>query len=74
LKIKPLEDRFEIDIFWSDEDDAYIAAVPDIPYCTAWGESYEEALAQIRVAIRGNIETAREFGHPIPQPKTRQVS
>ncbi len=72
--MKPsVEDRFEIDIFWSDEDDAYIAVVPDIPYCTAWGESYEEALVQVRVAIRANIETAREFGHPIPQSRVRSI-
>lgn len=71
--MKPLEDRFEIDIFWSDEDDAYIAVVPDIPYCTAWGETHEAALAQIKAAIRGNIEIAKEFGHPVPQPKARQT-
>jgi antitoxin HicB len=70
----PEEDRFEIDIFWSDEDDAYIAVVPDIPSCTAWGDTYEEALKEIRTAIRGNIEVAREFGHTTPQPKARQVS
>lgn len=70
----PEEDRFEIDIFWSDEDDAYIAVVPDIPSCTAWGDTYEEALKEIRVAIQGNIQVAREFGHPVPQPKVRQVS
>jgi predicted RNase H-like HicB family nuclease len=70
----PEEDRFEIDIFWSDEDDTYIAVVPDIPSCTVWGNTYEEALQEIRTAIRGNIEVTREFGHPIPQPKARQVS
>lgn len=70
----PEEDRFEIDIFWSDEDDAYIAVVPDIPYCTAWGETYEEALSQVRVAIRANVETAKEFGHPVPRPKIRSVT
>lgn len=70
----PEEDRFEIDIFWSDKDDAYIAVVPDIPSCTAWSETYEEALKEIRIAIQGNIQVAREFGHPVPQPKARQVS
>ena len=63
----PEEDRFEIDIFWSDEDDAYIAVGPDIPLCTAWGETYEEALKEIRTAIKGNFEVAREFGHPVPR-------
>ena len=70
----PEEDRFEIDIFWSDEVDTYIAVAPDIPSCTAWGDTYEEALRKIKTAIRGNIEVAREFGHPLPQPKARQVS
>ena len=55
----PVEDRFEIDIFWSDEGGAYVAV---IPHCTAWGESYQEALAQVRVALRANIE----FGLPGP--------
>ena len=73
--MKPaVEDRFEIDIFWSDEDDTYIAVVPDIPSCTAWGDTCEEALKEIKTAIRGNIEVAREFDHPVPQPKARQVS
>ena len=70
----PEEDRFEIDKFWSDKDDTYIAVVPDIPSCTAWGNTYEEALKEIKSAIRGNVEVAREFGHPVPQPKARQVS
>ena len=70
----PEEDRFEIDFFWSDADYTYIAVVPDIPSCTAWGETYEEALTEVRTAIRGNIEVAREFGHPVPQPKGRQAS
>ncbi len=58
----PEEDRFEIDIFWSDEDDSYVAIGPDIPSCTAWGETYQEALKEIRTAIQGNIAVAREFG------------
>ena len=35
--------RYEIDLFWSDADDAYVANVPELPYCSAWGETYEEA-------------------------------
>lgn len=65
------ESRYEIDIFWSDEDDAYIAVVPDLPYCSAWGETYEEALAQVRVAIRGHLKVAEKYGDPIPEPKAR---
>jgi antitoxin HicB len=72
--VKPLEeDRSEIDIFWSDEDATYIAVVPDIPSCTAWGDTYEEAPKEIKTAIRGNIDVATEFGHSIPRPKARQL-
>lgn len=42
--------------------------------CTAWGMTSEEALEEIRTAIKGNIEVAREFDHPVPQPKVRQIS
>lgn len=61
--------RYEIGIFWSDEDEAYIAVVPNLPYCSAWGDTYEEALAQVQDAIRGHIEVRRETGRPIPEPK-----
>lgn len=43
--------RYEIDIFWSHEDDASVAAVPELEACSAWGETYEEALAEVQVAI-----------------------
>ena len=62
--------RYKIEIFWSDEDDAYIAVLPELPYCSAWGDTYEEALAQARDAIRGHIEVRRETGRPIPEPKS----
>ncbi len=66
--------KYEIDIFWSDEDDAYIAVVPELPYCSAWGETYEEALAQAEVAIRGHLRVRRETGRSIPEPRTRPAS
>lgn len=71
---QPKELKYEIDIFWSDEDDAYIAVVPDLPYCSAWGETYEEALAQVKVAIKGHLNVAEQYGDPIPEPKARQAS
>lgn len=71
---EPRAPRYEIDIFWSDEDDAYIAVVPDLPYCSAWGETYEEALAQVKVAIRGHLKVIERYGDPIPEPRTRQAS
>lgn len=66
--------RYEIDIFWSDEDEAFIANVPELPFCSAWGDSYEEALREVRVAVDLHLETLREDGHPIPDPKTRAAS
>jgi predicted RNase H-like HicB family nuclease len=65
--------KYEIDIFWSDEDDAYIAVVPDLPYCSAWGETYEDALREVRVAVGLHLETLQEEGRPIPEPKARQI-
>ena len=65
--------RYEIIIFWSDEDDAYVADVPELPGCMAHGYSYEEALANAREAIDLWLNTAREFGDPIPEPKGRKL-
>lgn len=65
--------RYEIDIFYSTADEAYIANVPELEYCSAWGESYEEALAQVQVAIRGHLRVAREHGDPIPRPHGRRT-
>lgn len=64
-----IDPKYEIDIFWSDEDDAFIAIVPELPYCSAWGETYEEALEEVRVAIRGHLRVAEKYGYPIPEPK-----
>lgn len=69
-----MESKYEIDIFWSEEDEAYIAVVPDLPYCSAWGETYEDALREIQVAIRGHLKVAGKYGDPIPQPKARRTS
>jgi predicted RNase H-like HicB family nuclease len=69
-----VEARYEVDIFWSDEDQAYIAVVPDLPYCSAWGETREEALAQIQDAIRGHIKVRQKYGDPIPEPKPHTVA
>jgi predicted RNase H-like HicB family nuclease len=68
------EPRYEIDIFYSAEDEGYIANVPELTYCSAWGDTYEEALAQVRVAMKLHLETLREEGRPIPEPATRSAS
>lgn len=66
--------KYEIDIFWSDEDESYIANVPELLYCSAWGETYEDALREVREAMELHLETLREDGLPIPEPNARAAS
>jgi len=66
-----VESKYEIIIFWSDEDDAYLAEVPELPGCMADGQTYREALEKAEVIIREWIETAKELGRPIPSPRGR---
>ncbi|MDQ3568648.1 MAG: type II toxin-antitoxin system HicB family antitoxin [Actinomycetota bacterium] len=66
--------KYEIDIFWSEEDEGYIADVPDLKYCSAWGETYEEALREVRVAMELHLEVLDQAGRPIPEPRERQAS
>ena len=63
--------RYEVIIYWSNEDAAFIAEVPELPGCMADGKTHQEALANAEVIIREWIETARELGRPIPEPKGR---
>lgn len=63
--------RYEITIYWSAEDDAYLAEVPELPGCIADGATYAEALAEALVAVEAWIETAREIGREIPRPRPR---
>jgi len=63
--------RYEIIIYWSDEDRAFIAEIPELPGCVADGQTYQETLANAEIIIQEWIETAKELGRPIPQPKGR---
>ena len=63
--------RYEIIIYWSEEDQAYIAAVPELPGCAADGPTYQEALAQAEIVIGEWIETAKELGRHVPEPRGR---
>jgi predicted RNase H-like HicB family nuclease len=63
--------RYEIVIYWSGEDEAFIAEVPELPGCAADGATYAEALANVDVIIQEWIETAKEMGREIPEPKGR---
>lgn len=63
--------RYEVIIYWSKEDEAFIAEVPELPGCAADGATYQEALANVEVIIQEWIETAKELGCTIPEPKGR---
>ena len=65
--------KYEVIIYWSEEDQAFIAEVPELPGCAADGKTYRDALAKVEVVIKEWIETATELGRPIPQPKGRLV-
>jgi predicted RNase H-like HicB family nuclease len=68
------ETHYEVTIYWSGEDEAFIAEVPELPGCAADGKTREEALQNAEVAIREWIETARELGRPVPAPQGRPVT
>jgi len=63
--------KYEIIIYWSKEDNAYIAEVPEVPGCMADGATYKETLKNIEIVIMEWIETAKEMGREIPEPKGR---
>jgi len=66
--------KYEIIIYWSDEDQAFIAEIPELPGCMAHGDSHEASLANIKNAMNLWIDTAKEFGDPIPAPKGRRLA
>ena len=63
--------RYEIIIYWSEEDQAYIAEVPELPGCAADGPTYQEALACAETVIGEWIEAAKELGRSVPEPRGR---
>lgn len=65
--------KYEVIIYWSEEDEAFIAEVPQLAGCSAHGASQEEALRNAQDATDLWIETAREFGDPIPEPAGRRL-
>ena len=65
--------KYETIIFWSEEDQAYIAEVPELTGCMAHGDSYESALLNVKDAIQLWIDTAREFNDPVPEPRGRRL-
>ena len=63
--------RYEIIMYWSQEDEAFIAEVPGLPGCAADGATYQEALTHVEVVMQEWMETAQALGRPIPEPKGR---
>jgi len=65
--------KYELIIFWSEEDERYVVEVPELAGCMADGETYEEAIENAKVVISEWIETAQKLGREIPQPKGRLI-
>ena len=63
--------KYEVIIYWSEEDQAFIAEVPELPGCAGDGETYQAALQNVEVIMQEWIETAQELGRIVPQPKGR---
>lgn len=63
--------KYEIILYWSPEDEAFIAEVPELAGCAADGATYQEAIANVEVIMQQWIKTAQELGRPIPEPKGR---
>jgi predicted RNase H-like HicB family nuclease len=64
---------YHINIFYSEEDEGYIADIPDLQYCSAFGETPTEALQELEIAKKAWIESAQAQGKPLPQPAYRPV-
>ena len=65
--------KYEIIIYWSNEDEVFVAEVPELPGCMAHGDNEESALNNVKDAISLWIATAKEYGDPVPQPKGRRL-
>ena len=65
--------KYEVIIYWSEEDQSYISEVPELPGCMADGKDYNEALQNVQAVINEWIETAKQLGREIPKPKGRKL-
>ncbi len=63
--------NYHINVFYSEEDEGYIADIPDLKFCSAWGATAEEAVREVEIAKSAWIEAAKASGKPIPEPKYR---
>ena len=64
-----MSSRYELVIYWSPDDDSFIVEVPELPGCMSDGKTYHEAVSNAEAVIADWIETARELGRPIPEPR-----
>lgn len=64
---------YSINVFWSDEDDAWVADVPDLPFCSALGGTPHEAVAEVELAVQAWIEAAMASGREVPPPSSREL-
>ena len=65
--------KYEVIIYWSNEDGAYVSEAPELPGCSAHGDTQEAALKHINEAVALWLETARQFGDPVPEPKGERL-
>jgi predicted RNase H-like HicB family nuclease len=65
--------KYEVIIFWSNEDNAFVADIPELPGCMGHGATQEEALRNAQEATELWLSTAREFGHAVPEPRGRRL-
>jgi predicted RNase H-like HicB family nuclease len=63
--------KYELIIYWSDDDQSFIVDIPELPGCMADGKTYEQAVTNAQQVIAEWIETAKELGRPIPEPRGR---
>jgi predicted RNase H-like HicB family nuclease len=69
-----MNSKYEIILYWSNDDEIFIAEVPELPGCMAHGNTQEDALRNAKEAIQLWIDTAKELGDPIPEPKGRRLA
>lgn len=63
--------RYHINVFWSDEDACFVADIPDLRFCSAFGDTPEEAVREVEIAKQAWLEAARAAGDPVPEPRYR---
>lgn len=66
-----MQPRYHVNVFWHTPDQCWVADVPDLKACSAFGDTPQEALAEVQVAMEGWLEVARDSGVPIPEPRYR---